>query len=112
MAMIRKEGEVLTAFRWESFITANVATSVTIIFPSVRFTNRTYFEAKIPKRLLRARKILDGAFFSIDGMSTGCIFMQFHGLILAIPLRPANLTEIDFFAMKIFRGFDMLGSTL
>lgn len=37
--------------------------------------------------LTNFHEILDGAFFSVDGMSTGCIFMPTQKLILAVPRR-------------------------
>lgn len=79
--------------------------------PSIRFTNSTYFEAMTPRRLLHRREIPDGAFFSVDGMSTGCVFMQFQGTTLAIPRRPPNLTAIHFSTLRIFRGFGALESS-
>lgn len=79
--------------------------------PSIHFTNTTYFGAMVPKRLLRRLEIPDGAFFSVDGMSTGCIFMQAQGLTLAVPQRPSNLTAIYFVTMRIFRSFGALGLT-
>lgn len=91
--------------RWEHLDIALVKLN-----PSVKFTNSTYFEAKVPRRLLRAHEIPDGAFFSVDGMSTGVVFMQAHGLTLDIPRRPQSITEIGFFKMRIYRGFGALGA--
>lgn len=78
--------------------------------PSINFTNTTYFEAKRPRRLLRPQEIPDGAFFCIDGMSTGAVFMQVHGITLDIPPRPSSMTAIQFSKWKIFRGFGAFDS--
>ena len=91
--------------RWEHLDIALVR-----LYPSVQFTNSTYFEAKVPRRLLRAHEIPNGAFFSVDGMSTGVVFMQAQGLTLDIPPRPRDMNEIDFFKMRIYRGFGALGT--
>jgi hypothetical protein len=78
--------------------------------PSIKFTNTTYFEAKGPRRLLRSREIPLGAFFCVDGMSTGAVFMQAQGISLEIPSRPPFMTAIPFPKWEIFRGFGALGS--
>ena len=80
------------------------------LHPSVNFTNKTYFEVKAPRRLLRGVDIPQGAFFAVDGMSTGLVFMQAHGLSMEIPPRPPNVEEIKFFKMTLCRGFGALGA--
>ncbi len=78
--------------------------------PSVNFTDSTYFEAKIPRRLLRSHEILDGAWFSVDGMSTRVVFMQAQGLTLDIPQRPQPTIDITFFKRRIYRAFETIGA--
>ena len=78
--------------------------------PSINFTNALYFEAKRPRRFLRYHEIPDGAFFSVDGMSTGVVFMQAQGTTLDIPSRPSSMTDIRFSKMKIYRVYGGLSS--
>jgi hypothetical protein len=77
---------------------------------SIRGRETTYFEAKGPHRLLRSQEIPLGAFFCVDGMSTGAVFMQAQGISLDIPSRPPFMTAIPFPKWEIFRGFGALGS--
>ena len=75
--------------------------------PSIHFTNNTYFEARVPRRLLRSQEIPDDAFFAADSMSTGIVFLQAQGLTLDIPSRPRSpqMTEITFSKTRIYRSF-------
>jgi hypothetical protein len=89
--------------RWDALDIALVK-----LDPSAKFTNDTYFEAKRPRRLLRSQEIPDGVFFSVDGMSTGVMYMQAQGLALDIPPRPQPYTDITFAKMRIYRGFGVM----
>ena len=91
--------------RWDALDIALVK-----LHPPARFTNNTYFEAKRPRRLLRSQEIPDGAFFSVDGMSTGIVYMQAQGLALDIPPRPQFCTDITFAKMRIYRGFGAMAA--
>ena len=51
--------------RWE-----HLGIALVKLNPSINFTNKTYFEAKAPRRLLSSHEIPYGAYFSVDGMST------------------------------------------
>ena len=77
--------------------------------PSVRFTNSTYFQAKTPRRLLRSEEIDNGAWFAVDGITTGVVYLEVHGSTMACPRRPPDVTEIEFYDWKIYRGFGALG---
>ena len=91
--------------RWEALDIALVKLN-----PKVHFSNITYFEANGPTRLLRSQEIPLGAFFCVDGMSTGAVFMQAHGVTLDFPPRPTGMTGIRFIQMNIFRGFGAMGA--
>jgi hypothetical protein len=91
--------------RWESLDIALVKLN-----PSVEFTNDTYFEARRPRRLLRSQEIPQGTFFSIDGMSTGLVYMQAQGLSLDIPPRPQNGTNVTFVKLRIYRCFGAMAA--
>jgi hypothetical protein len=80
------------------------------LYPSIKFTNATYCDAKRPRRLLRSQEIPDGVFFCVGGISTGAVFMQVQGTSLDIPSRPPSITKIRFLKSKIFRGFGALDS--
>lgn len=86
--------------RWEALDIALVRLN-----PSISFTNQMYFEAKVPRRLLRSNEIPMGTFFCVDGMSTGPVFLHVQGISLYVPKRPTNLSGIDFYKMKIYRTF-------
>ena len=86
--------------RWEHLDIALVKLN-----PSVKFNNSTYFESKVPKRLLRSHEIRNGVFFSMDGMSTGIVFLMAEGIALDTPNRPAGMTEIRFSKWTVYRNF-------
>lgn len=86
--------------RWEHLDIALVKLN-----PSINFTNKTYFEAKAPRRLLSSHEIPYGVYFSVDGMSTGVVFMQAEGTTMEIPRRPPRMTKIKYVEWKIYRGF-------
>ena len=96
-------GEIVE--RWEALDIALVRLN-----PSVRFDNNTYFESKIPRRLLRSAEIPDGKFFSLDGMSTGVVFMQSQGLTLDFTSRPQNSTNIPYYKMRIYRALGSINA--
>ena len=77
--------------------------------PSITFTNSTYFEAKKPRRLLRSHEISNGAWFAVDGISTGVVFLQAQGLTLACQRRSPGVTAIAFSEWIVYRGFGALG---
>lgn len=77
--------------------------------PSISFTNNMYFEANVPRRLLRSNEIPMGTFFCVDGMSTGAFFLHVQGISLYVLKRPANLSGIEHSRMKIYR---ILGSNM
>ena len=86
--------------RWEHLDIALVKLN-----PSVNFNNSTYFESKVPKRLLRSHEIPNGVYFSMDGMSTGVVFLMAEGIALHCPKRPARMTEIQFSQWRVYRNF-------
>ncbi|KAI9759727.1 MAG: hypothetical protein M4579_002112 [Chaenotheca gracillima] len=49
------------------------------LIPSVGVKNEEYFEATAPRRLLRASEAATGGWCSVDGMSTGLVFLQRTG---------------------------------
>lgn len=47
---------------------------------SVKFNNKTYFEAHPPKKILRYRELRAGMWFAADSMSTGLMSLMLEGL--------------------------------
>lgn len=86
--------------RWQALDIALVKLN-----PLISFTNQMYFEAKVPRRLLRSNEIPMGTFFCVDGMSTGAVFLHVQGISLYVPNRPADLSKIENSRMKIYRIF-------
>lgn len=61
--------------------------------PSIRFNNSHYFEAQRPIRLLRSsdlRQSKTGKWFSVDGMSTGLLFLFLQGVRRCEACRPIS----------------------
>ncbi|KAI4223186.1 MAG: hypothetical protein L6R40_008518 [Gallowayella cf. fulva] len=54
--------------------------------PSINFNNSTYFDAPVPKRLVRSAEIKAGAWFELDSMTTGRIDMNARGKSWMNPL--------------------------
>lgn len=46
-----------------------------------------------------------GAFFCLDGMSTGATFLHVQGISVHVPERPADLSGREHSSMKIYRIF-------
>ncbi|MCJ1462977.1 hypothetical protein MMC07_001581 [Pseudocyphellaria aurata] len=66
--------------------------------PSIRFNNSHYFEAQKPMRLLRSsdlRQSKTGKWFSVDGMSTGLLYLFLRGVRLCEARRPTSPRPID-----------------
>ncbi|KAL8918001.1 MAG: hypothetical protein Q9172_005592 [Xanthocarpia lactea] len=90
--------------RWQALDIALVKLN-----PSVRFTNTNYFESKVPRRLLYRSQIPCGQFFTLDGMSSGMLWLQSQGVTLMFPPRPPNTTEIPFHKMMLYQQFGNTG---
>ncbi|KAL8859232.1 MAG: hypothetical protein Q9178_004170 [Gyalolechia marmorata] len=76
--------------------------------PSVKFTNTNYFESKAPRHLLYRSQIPCGLFFTLDGISSGMLWLQSQGLTLIFPSpHPPNnnTTEIPFYTMMLYQQF-------
>ncbi|KAL8941733.1 MAG: hypothetical protein Q9216_002061 [Gyalolechia sp. 2 TL-2023] len=80
--------------------------------PSINFDNSTYFESKRPRRLLRGAEIELGAWFSVDGISTGMVFLRAAGITMELPPRPARTTEIEWTGWNLFDGFGQINTEL
>lgn len=88
--------------RWEALDIALVKLN-----PSIPFTNQMYFEAKVPRRLLRSNEIPQGAFFCVDGISTEVVFLHVQGISLYVPNTAADLSGIEHSRMTIYRIFGL-----
>ncbi|MCJ1427481.1 hypothetical protein MMC29_005384, partial [Sticta canariensis] len=66
--------------------------------PSIRFTNRKYFEATPPRRLLTSAETrhMRGHWYLADGISTGCVAMLQSGISQELPQRPPGHTTIPY----------------
>lgn len=66
--------------------------------PSIRFTNRNYFDATPPRRLLTREDTENkrGHWYVADGMSTGCVAMMQAGVIDELPPRPPGHAKIPY----------------
>ena len=67
---------------------------------SSRFSNETYFLAGPPKRLVKGCAIPRGAWFEVDGMSTGMLSFLCWGDSLECPVRPPGHPKIPVLQWK------------
>lgn len=81
--------------------------------PSIFFRNLHYFEAQTPLRLLRSEELersKTGKWFSVDGMSTGLLFLFLRGVSLYQARRPSpNPIQIDFCEWTTEHVFRLIG---
>ncbi len=81
--------------------------------PSISFRNLHYFEAQTPLRLLRSEELQrskTGKWFSVDGMSTGLLFLFLRGVSLCQARRPSsNPIHIDFSNWSTEHVFRLIG---
>ena len=81
--------------------------------PSISFRNLHYFEAQTPLRLLRSEELersKTGKWFSVDGMSTGLLFLFLRGVSLYQARRPSpNPIQIDFCKWTTEHVFRLIG---
>ncbi|KAL8857989.1 MAG: hypothetical protein Q9178_005449 [Gyalolechia marmorata] len=80
--------------------------------PSINYDNSTYFESKRPRRLLRHDEIELGAWFSIDGVSTGLVSLRTIGITMEVPPRPPGTTKIRYTNLNLFDGFGQMNTIL
>ncbi|KAJ9259481.1 hypothetical protein DTO207G8_1044 [Paecilomyces variotii] len=75
------------------------------LFPSITFTNSEYFQANIPKRLLRSNEVPENTWCSLDGMASGLVFLKVHGRRFRVAPQPPGVVVpfVDFQAENIFR---------
>ncbi|KAI9799103.1 MAG: hypothetical protein M1825_004870 [Sarcosagium campestre] len=66
---------------------------------SVRFDIRDYFEAEVPKSILRGNEPGKGCWCSVAGMSTGIAFLQYRGTTVLPPPKPPGI-KLDFHEWK------------
>ena len=76
--------------------------------PAIRFTNSVYFQANPPERLLRGNEIEVGAWYALDGMSTGSFFMQAQGVTMEVLPRPPGYKAVPFRRYLIQKGFGVI----
>jgi hypothetical protein len=62
--------------------------------PSRTFSNESYFQREPPRRLVEADDINVGAFFEVEGMSTGMITLWFRGRSVERPMCPAGHQKV------------------
>lgn len=75
---------------------------------SNQFSNQSYFQAEPPKRLIESCDIPKGAWFEVDGMSTGMLAFSFHTNSMERPVRPPGHPRIPVLHWKqdiVFRTF-------
>jgi hypothetical protein len=75
------------------------------------FSNQTYFQAEPPKRLANSSNLIKGAWFEVDGMSTGmisflCLRRTFHR-----PVRPPGHPKIPILEWKRDTAFRIFGAS-
>jgi hypothetical protein len=76
-----------------------------------RFSNQTYFQAEPPKRLGDTSNLPFGAWFEVDGMSTGMLSFQSLGKSWELPVRPPGHPEIPVLKWKRDTTFRMFGAS-
>lgn len=80
--------------------------------PSATFTNKSYFQAPPPKRLLKYHELQYGEWCAADGMSTGIIFLMVNGIrSMPPPNPPGHCEEIKFTNWKHEMAFESIGPT-
>lgn len=67
---------------------------------SGRFTNKSYFQAEAPKRLIEKCDLVRGTWFEVDGMSTGLISFQYLIDAWGKPFRPPGHPAIPVLQWK------------
>lgn len=78
---------------------------------SNRFSNDTYFQAEPPKRLVTAEYLKHGAWFEVDGMSTGLISLAYVGDVMEKPGRPPGHPDIPFLRWRRHCLLRIFGAT-
>lgn len=80
--------------------------------PSAAFTNKSYFQAQPPKRLLQYHELQHGEWCAADGMSTGIIFLMVNGIRSMPPPNPTGHREkIHFADWNHETAFESIGPT-
>ena len=91
-------------------------TALVNLDPSVSFSNNSYFEAQLPKQLLRSQEMEESRYgkrFSADGMSTGLVFLFLQGVSsyeARLPSTPRPI-KINFTEWVAENMFHMIGPT-
>ena len=78
---------------------------------SGRFHNQTYFQAETPRRLVGTSDLVRGAWFEVDGMSTGLISCQFMIESWEHPIRPPGHAKIPVLKWQREVVFRIFGAT-
>lgn len=81
------------------------------VLPSTKFSNKSYFEANIPKKMIDAytleRSVTAECWFEVDGMTTGRVFLLYSGPGSRLPRLQGELSETHVFEHQL--TFDYFG---
>lgn len=75
-----------------------------------KLSNRVYFQAEPPVRLVSADEIEQGSWAEVDGMSSGLVSLHCNGVALFKPVRPPGHPEISFSQWKAFNISQVFGA--
>jgi hypothetical protein len=78
---------------------------------SSHFSNQTYFQAEPPKRLADTSNLVRGAWFEVDGMSTGMLSFQYLMDSWKRPIRPPGHPEIPVLNWRRDMAFRIFGAS-
>ena len=78
---------------------------------SGRYTNRTYFQAKAPRRLAETVDMAPGSWCEVDGMSTGMLSLLYSGRAMEEPVKPPGHPPIPVHQWKRKTLFNVFGAT-
>ncbi|KAL8777758.1 MAG: hypothetical protein Q9213_007724 [Squamulea squamosa] len=74
-------------------------------------TNKTYFEAEPPKKLLKGNDIRSGMWAEVDGMSSGMFYLNFLVTYASAPERPPNHPNINHSQWTVDKAAKIFGAT-
>lgn len=76
---------------------------------SNKFTNRIYFNADAPQKLMETNALRWGTFHKVDSMSAGLVPFLYMGHKMVKPIRPPGHPEVPVVQWENFRMFEAFG---
>jgi hypothetical protein len=79
--------------------------------PSHTFTNGSYFQGEPPKRLVASDEIGVGAFYEVEGMSTGLMTLMHRGRGMKRPIRPIGHPKVPVTEWNVYNVNQVFGAS-